>query len=225
MANIVLVPGAYHGGWYYSPILPKLRAAGHDVFTITLSGLSGAADKVCAPINLDTHIDDLVCFIVAEELDDIVLCGHSYGGMVIAGASDQLPGRIRTLLFLDALVPNDGDSVWSTFPPHMRDKFIEAASDGLMTRNPPDTEVRARPHPLATFLQPIRLGENAYAPVNKVYAWCNGKDGSPFESTYNRLSSDSDWITHRLACGHDIMNEAPHLALNVVLESAALSAR
>lgn len=225
MVNIVLVPGAYHGGWYYSPILPKLRAAGHDVFTITLSGLSGASGKLCAPINLDTHIDDLVNFIEAEKLEDIVLCGHSYGGMVIAGASDRLPGRIRTLLFLDALVPKDGDSVWSTFPPHMRNMFIEAASDGLMTRNPPDTEARARPHPLATFLQPIRLGENAYAPANKVYAWCNGKDGSPFESTHNRLSSDSDWITHRLACGHDIMNEAPHLALNLLLETAALPAR
>jgi pimeloyl-ACP methyl ester carboxylesterase len=222
MTNIVLVPGAYHGGWYYSPILPQLRAAGHQVFTITLSGLNGSHGRQNAVINLDTHIDDLVSLIEHEQLDDIVLCGHSYGGMVIAGASDRLPGRVRTLLFIDALVPNDGDSVWSIFPSPMRDGFIDAATDGLMTRNPPDTEPRARPHPLATFLQPIRLSKNAYAAANKVYAWCNGKADSPFEATHDRLACDRDWITHKLACGHDIMNEAPELALDLLLETAKL---
>lgn len=222
MANIVLVPGAYHGGWYYSAILPQLRAEGHDVFTITLSGLDGPRDRLHAQINLDTHIEDLVSLIENERLNDVILCGHSYGGMVIAGASDRLTKRIRTLLFLDALVPNDGDSVWSIFPSHLREMFIAAAADGLMTQNPPDTEARARPHPLATFLQPIRLTEKAYQPANKVYAWCNAKAGSPFEATHDRLATDSEWITHRLACGHDIMNEAPELALTLLLETAKL---
>jgi pimeloyl-ACP methyl ester carboxylesterase len=222
MANIVLVPGAYHGGWYYSSILPQLRAAGHHVFTITLSGLDGPRDRQHAPINLDTHIEDLVSLIEHERLEDIVLCGHSYGGMVIAGASERLPERIRTLVFLDALVPNDGDSVWSIFPPPLREMFISAAPDGLMTQNPPDTESRARPHPLATFLQPIRLTDKAYATPSKVYAWCNAKPDSPFEATHNRLARDSDWTVHRLACGHDIMNEAPDLALALLLETAKL---
>jgi pimeloyl-ACP methyl ester carboxylesterase len=222
MANIVLVPGAYHGGWYYSSILPQLRAAGHDVYTITLSGLDGPRDRQHAPVNLDTHIDDLVSLIEHERLRDIVLCGHSYGGMVIAGASERLSERIRTLLFLDALVPRDGESVWSIFPPSLREMFIAAAPDGLMTQNPPDTEARARPHPLATFLQPIRLTEKAYAPANKVYAWCDAKPGSPFEATYDRVAADSDWIAHRLPCGHDIMNEAPNLVLKLLLEAAAM---
>jgi pimeloyl-ACP methyl ester carboxylesterase len=222
MADIVLVPGAYHGGWYYSSILPQLRAAGHQVFTITLSGLNGPRDRQHPAINLDTHIDDLVSLIENERLNNVVLCGHSYGGMVIAGASDKLPGRIRTLLFLDALVPNNGDSVWSIFPSPMRDMFVEAAPDGLMTQNPPDTEARARPHPLATFLQPIRLTETAYSPANKVYAWCNANAGSPFEGTHDRLAADNEWSVHRLACGHDIMNEAPELALKLLLETAKL---
>ncbi len=222
MANIVLVPGAYHGGWYYSSILPQLRAAGHHVFTITLSGLDGPRDRQHAPVNLDTHIEDLVSLIEHERLDDIVLCGHSYGGMVIAGASDRLPERVRAMLFLDALVPDDGDSVWSMFPPPLRDMFISAAPDGLMTQNPPDTEARARPHPLATFLQPIRLTGNAYKPANKVYAWCNAKPGSPFEATHDRLAADRAWTAYKLACGHDIMNEAPELALKLLLETANL---
>jgi pimeloyl-ACP methyl ester carboxylesterase len=222
MATIVLVPGAYHGGWYYSPILPQLRAAGHDVHTVTLSGLNGAQDRPWVSINLDTHIDDLVTQIELEQLDDIVLCGHSYGGLVIAGASARLPGRIRTLLFLDALVPNDGDSVWSTWPAQVREMFIQASADGLRTAPPPGVDPRARAHPLATFLQPIRLNADAYAPKNKVYAWCNGQEGSLFEPIYDRLSKDVGWTMRKLACGHDFMNEAPELALDVILEAAAL---
>jgi pimeloyl-ACP methyl ester carboxylesterase len=222
MATLVLVPGAFHGGWYYSPILPQLRAAGHDVHTITLSGLNGPEDRVSASINLTTHIDDLVSLIELEQLEDIVLCGHSYGGMVIAGAADRLKGRVRTLLFLDAMVPNDGDSVWSIFGPPMRDGFIEASADGLLTAQPPGTDARARPHPLATFLQPIRLSADAYAPKNKVYAWCNGQPGSPFEPIHNRVAADSAWTIRKLACGHDVMNEAPELALALLLETAGL---
>jgi pimeloyl-ACP methyl ester carboxylesterase len=84
MSTIVLVPGAFHGGWYYSPLLPQLRAAGHDPYTISLTGLNGAEGRPQARINLDTHIDDLVSLIELEQLNDVVLCGHSYGGMVIA---------------------------------------------------------------------------------------------------------------------------------------------
>jgi pimeloyl-ACP methyl ester carboxylesterase len=222
MATLVLVPGAFHGGWYYSPILPAIRAAGHEVHTITLSGLAGPQERVSALINLTTHIDDLVSMIELEQLEDIVLCGHSYGGMVIAGASDRLQGRIKTLLFLDAMVPNDGDSVWSMWGHPMRDNFILASADGLRTAQPPGTDARARPHPLATFLQPIVLSENAYAPKNKVYAWCNGQPGSPFEAIHDRVAADSAWIIHKLACGHDIMNEAPELALKLLLDTVAL---
>jgi pimeloyl-ACP methyl ester carboxylesterase len=222
MATFVLVPGAFHGGWYYTPIAPQLREAGHEVHTITLSGLSGSEGRATALINLSTHIDDVVSLIELEQLGDIILCGHSYGGMVIAGAADRLAGRIRTLLFLDALVPNDGDSVWSTWGAPMRDDFIEASADGLFTAKPPGTDPRARPHPLATFLEPIQLSGDAYAVKNKVYAWCNGQPGSPFEAIHNRVALDGTWVTHKLACGHDIMNEAPELALKLMLETAGL---
>jgi pimeloyl-ACP methyl ester carboxylesterase len=220
MATIVLVPGAFHGGWYYAPILPQLRAAGHDVHTITLSGLAGPEGRATASINLTTHIDDLVSVIELEQLNDIILCGHSYGGMVIAGAADRLAGRVRTLLFLDAMVPNDGDSVWSTWGHPMRDGFIQASTDGLVTAKPPGTDARARAHPLATFLQPIQLSDKAYAAKNKVYAWCNGQPGSPFEAIHDRVAADDTWSTHKLACGHDIMNEAPELALKLLLHTA-----
>jgi pimeloyl-ACP methyl ester carboxylesterase len=220
MANIVLVPGAYHGGWYYTPIADELRTAGHRVFTISLSGLAGPLDRVTPAINLDTHIDDVVHLIEDEQLHDVVLCAHSYGGMVIAGASDRLPGRIKTLVFLDALAPNDGDSVWTTWSSEMRDMFVQMSPDGIVTGPPPGVDSRARAHPLATFIQPVRIMGHAYTPETKVYVWCNARADSPFEAIYNRLSQDPAWTMRTFDCGHDFMADNPKLALDLVMEVA-----
>jgi pimeloyl-ACP methyl ester carboxylesterase len=222
MANIVLVPGAYHGAWYFSPIMPRLRQAGHEVFALSLTGLEGPAARPRVSINLDTHIEDVVSFIELEQLSDVVLCGHSYGGMVIAGASDRLPGKIRTLLFIDALVPNDGDSVWSTWPPAVRDQFIVNSADGLTTPPPPGVDPRARAHPLASFLQPVRLGGSAYAAPNRIYGLCASDAGSPFFAIRDRVAANPGWTTRELACGHDLMNEAPELALQLIQDAAAV---
>lgn len=222
MATIVLVPGAFHGGWYYSPIMPQLRAAGHEVFAISLSGLDGPASRPRVSINLDTHIDDVVSLIEHEQLSDVVLCGHSYGGMVIAGAAEALHGRIKTLLFIDALAPNDGDSVWNTWAPEIRDAFIMRAEDGLLTPPPPGVDSRARAHPLATFLQPVKLSAAAYDVQNKLYALCARDAGSPFHDIHDRVAADPSWSCHKLNSGHDFMNQAPELALDLILKAAAL---
>jgi pimeloyl-ACP methyl ester carboxylesterase len=222
MASIVLVPGAYHGAWYFTPIQRRIRDAGHEVFALSLSGLEGPVGRQRTPINLDTHIDDVVSLIELERLDDVVLCGHSYAGMVIAGVADRLPGKIRTLVFIDALVPDDGDSVWSTWAPQVRDQFFINSQDGLHTAPPPGVDPRARAHPLASFLQPVRLGAATYDVPNKVYALCGADKGSPFHAIRERVGGQSGWTVHELACGHDLMNEAPELALRVILESADL---
>lgn len=221
MATIVLVPGAFHGAWYFSPILPQLRAAGHDVHALSLTGLGGPEGRQTAAINLDTHIEDVVSYIEAERLENVLLCGHSYAGLVIAGAADRLPGRIGTLLFLDALVPNDGDSVWNTWPPAVRDMFIAASADGLVTAAPPGVDPRARAHPLATFLQPVRFSGAPYDVERKVYALCAADESSPFVAIHERVAGQDGWQTHKLGCGHDIMNQAPHLLLDLLLETAA----
>jgi len=222
MAQIILVPGAFHGGWYYTPLIRPLHDADHDVFTLSLTGLDGPVDRPRLSINLDTHIEDVVSLAELEQLDDFVLCGHSYGGMVIAGAADRLPGRVRTLVFLDAIVPSDGDSVWSLWPDHVRDTFIAGASDGLFTGPPPDVDPRARAHPLATFLQPIRLGPSAYAARHKVYALCAGDKPSPFWAFHDRLAQDPTWTVRQMPCGHDFMNQAPDCALEIIREAASL---
>jgi pimeloyl-ACP methyl ester carboxylesterase len=222
--NIVLVPGAFHGAWYFSPIVEQLRSAGHAVFTISLSGLAGPIHRPHAAINLDTHIEDVVSLIEQEKLDDVVLCGHSYGGMVIAGASERLGARIGTLLFIDAIVPADGESIWTILQDFHPERFLAASPDGLVTTPPPGTDPRVRPHPLGTFLQPIKLTGAAYAPRTKIYAWCHAQKGTPFERYYNQKSTDNDWSVHVLPSGHDFMTDAPEQARDLILAAAAMNA-
>lgn len=113
MANVVLVHGAWHGGWCWRRVLPGLRAAGHAVHALTLTGLGERAHLLSPRIDLATHVQDVVALIEAEELDDVVLVGHSYAGMVITGATDRLPDRIGRLVYLDAVLPEPGES-WSS---------------------------------------------------------------------------------------------------------------
>lgn len=220
MADIVLVPGAYHGGWYFSPILAQLRAAGHRVNTITLAGLDARSAQKSVAINLDRHIEDVVTLIEDERLTDVILCGHSYGGMVIAGAASVLGGRVSHLLFVDALVPDDGDSVWSFWPKESRDRFIDSCDDGLNSVPPPGLDARARPHPLGTFIQPIRLSAGTYRHASKCYALCTENFDSPFHVLCDRLEARGDWEIAKLACGHDIMQEAPQSLAELILQAA-----
>lgn len=110
MANFVLAHGAWHGGWCYRDTAKELRGAGHVVATPTYSGVGERFHGSNEAITLETHIRDVIGCIEAEELDQIILCGHSYGGMVITGVADRIPERIKTLIYLDAFVPEHADS-------------------------------------------------------------------------------------------------------------------
>src|SRR5512138_645879 len=113
MPAFVLVHGAWHGAWCWSRVLPGLRAAGHTAHAVTLTGVGERAHLLSRDITLDTHVRDVVNLIVCEELDDVVLVGHSYGGLVITGAADRLladdPTRIAHLVYVDAVVPHPGE--------------------------------------------------------------------------------------------------------------------
>jgi pimeloyl-ACP methyl ester carboxylesterase len=116
MTTYVLVHGAWHGSWCWKRVRKALQAEGHEVFTPTLTGV-GERFHVSSPsINLDTHIADVVNLIPWEELSEIVLCDHSYGGCVISGAADPVPDRIRAVVYLDAFVPEDGERMFNLVP-------------------------------------------------------------------------------------------------------------
>jgi pimeloyl-ACP methyl ester carboxylesterase len=121
MATFVLVHGAWHGSWCWKRVRKALQAEGHDVFTPTLTGIAERSHLISPQVDLDTHIADVVNLIRWEELTDVVLCGHSYGGCVITGAADRVAERIKALVYLDAFILGDGQGLHDILPPEVRD--------------------------------------------------------------------------------------------------------
>jgi pimeloyl-ACP methyl ester carboxylesterase len=208
------VPGGWHGGWAFDAVARRLEDAGHEVVALTLSGLDGGP---AAGVNLDRHIADVVAAIEAAT-GRVVLAAHSYGGMVIAGAADRAPSRVAALVFVDAYVPDDGDSVWSLTIPRYHEFFIAgAAADGLTCAPPPHLDARCRPHPLATFVQAIRLTGAWRRVGTKIHVAATGWDGNPFVELNERLRADPAWRTHRIDCAHDVPRLAPAALADILL--------
>jgi len=131
MPNFVLVHGAWHGGWCYRDTANELRVRGHVVVTPTLTGVGERFHASSEAITLETHIRDVVGCIEAEELDQVVLCGHSYGGMVITGVADRMAECIRTLVYLDAFVPEHGDSCHGLLPKALAPEVVQPILEGI----------------------------------------------------------------------------------------------
>jgi pimeloyl-ACP methyl ester carboxylesterase len=243
MANFVLVHGAWHGGWCYRHTARMLRAMGHTVATPTHTGVGERAHQAHESITLETHIRDVVGAIEAEELDDVVLCGHSYGGMVITGVADRMAGRIRSLVYLDAFVPRDGDSLIRLFgralPPEVAQVFIgsfrgtaQASHCGMMSpipaemfniaaRNRAWVDRRCAPQALATFEMPLLLSGGGLDSVrSRHYVLADGWDPSPFRHFAAQCEREPGWTVSRLACSHDVMVDMPEELANLLARIA-----
>ena len=138
--TFVLVHGAWHGGWCWSRVADRLHAAGHHVFTPTQTGLGERKHLLSKDITLDTFTRDIANVIEAEELTNVVLVGHSFGGLAISGVADAMPERIRHLVYLDSLMVEGGKSPFDSLPPDVvaaRRKAAEESSGGLSLPAPP----------------------------------------------------------------------------------------
>jgi len=214
MAVFVLVPGGWHGGWAFDAVGALLSSAGHKVQALTLSGLG---EGTSAGVNLERHIDEAVEAIRGRDTP-VVLVGHSYGGMVIAGAADREPACVDAIVYADAYVPGNGASVWSLTTENYRERFIAGvAADGLNCAPPAHLDRRCRPHPMATFLQAIQLTGDWCKVRKKVFIAACGWEGSPFIELHERLRRDPEWVTHSLDCAHDIPRLAPEALANILL--------
>ena len=215
MARFVLVPGGWHGAWAFDDVSKVLSSEGHEVQALTLSGLG---DEPANGVNLERHIDEVVQAIRGHDTQAI-LVGHSYGGMVITGAADKEPSRVEAIVYADAYVPDNGASVWSLTTQNYRERFIAGvAADGLSCAPSVHLDRRCRPHPIATFLQAIKL-TGAWRNVrSKAFIAAFGWEGSPFIELYKRLRLDPEWATHRLDCAHDIPRLAPEPFARILLE-------
>ena len=231
MATFVLVHGAWHGGWCYRDTAKALRAAGHTVFTPTHSGVGERAHQSAENITLETHIRDVCGCIEAEELNDVILCGHSYGGMVITGVADRMPARIKSLVYLDAFVPENGDSliglIGKALPPEVAAVFIGSfrgtaleGRSGLMQPIPAEmfniaqgnrawVDRRCVPQALATFESPALLTGDAGKVAQRLYILADGWDPSPFRHFAAKVDGTPGWRVVKLACSHDVMVDMP----------------
>ena len=213
MATFILIPGGWQGGWVYQKVAEILTAHGHEAVPVTLSGLG---DVPAPKANLDTHIGEVIGIVRSHR--DVVLVGHSYAGMIVSGAADAEPSRIRALVYVDAYVPDPGDSVWSLTTPRFRDMFVAGAKvDGLNCAPPANLDPRCRPHPMGTFLQAIDLSGRWRDVSRKTYIGAHGWDGSPFLDLYQRLSGEPEWSTLALDCGHNVARLQPEVLADILL--------
>jgi len=221
--TFVLVHGAWHGGWCYARVAALLRARGHTVFTPTLTGQGERAHLVSGPINLSTHIEDVLGVFRYERFDEAVLAGHSYGGMVITGVADRIPERISALAYLDAFVPEDGQSLFDINIPANTQRLLQQAGSlgglavpappaeyfGVNPADAPTVDALATPHPLGCFSEKLKL-TGAYRTVQK-HLYVHGTvlpRESPFRRFYEGAKA-AGWSAHALACGHDVMLDMP----------------
>ena len=219
MATYVLVPGMCHGGWCFENLTQDLRAQGHAVHPLTLTGLSERSDLSSGPVNLDTHIQDVTDVLAAERIRDAVLVGHSYGGMVITGAADRSPERVGSLVYLDAVVPGQGDSCWTLVSDQERLWYADVVETGYGVRPLPFFDARAMPHPIASVLQPLKLTGDLSHIRRRTYVYAAGWEGpSPFTAIYQRLRNDPSWQTYASAGGHNLMRDAPEDLVKILIE-------
>ena len=215
----VFIPGGWHGGWIYDPITENLERLGKKCVALTLPGLEREPVISNQPINLDTHIQYVVDFIVKENLTEIILCGHSYAGLVITGVADQIPERIQALVYIDAYIPKDGDSCWSLTSEVYRQRFVAGAGpNGFMVDDRPGLDPRRRPHPLATFMQSLKLTGNYQRVLNRTFIYLSGWEDSPFIQQYERLKNAPDWQVETVHCGHNIMKEYPEKLTEILIK-------
>lgn len=236
MTTYVLVGGAWLGGWCWQPVARRLRDNGHDAYPVTLTGL-GEREHLASPqVDLDTHITDVVNLIEFEDLHDVVLLGHSYGGIVVTGAADRIPERISRLVYLDTGPLPDGAVLIETFPPEARrhiERQVEELGDGWRFPMPPPEELanmaslegldddhmrllrsRATPQPFGTYTQPLRLENPDREELPKVGILCSFS----LDQVREMIASDSplfrglagpEWSFVELPTGHWPMFSRP----------------
>ena len=222
MTTFVVTHGAWSAGWAWKKMHPLMRAMGHTLVTPTYTGIGERSHLAHAGIDLDTHITDVLNMLHCEDLSDVILVGHSYGGMVATGVADRAAPRISQLVYLDAFAPRHGDSVLSLQPDDIRERVLEGArvlGDGWRVPAnplPPDTRAedvawstpRRVMQPLKTFEQAIDLtGAVNAVPTSYIYCKKFGP-GDIFRQFADRAQSEPRWKYHEVDASHN-----PHITV------------
>ena len=234
MSTFVVAHGAWSAGWAWKKMRPLMRALGHELFTQSYTGQGERIHLAHAGIDLDTHITDVLNLLQYEDLHDVILLGHSYGGMVATGVADSVPERISQLVYLDAFVPRNGQSVLSLQSEETRQRMFDAVrsqGDGWQlpaNPMPPDTSPQdfawATPkrvmQPFKTFEQAIVLtGAAATLPTAYIYCTLPGP-GDVFRQFAERARAEPNWRYFEIEASHNPHITVPE-ALMRILQSLA----
>lgn len=240
--TFVLVHGAWHGGWCWRNVAALIEQAGATVFTPSLTGLGERAHLVNPIPTLNTYIDDIAGVIESEELGEVILVGHSYAGMVITGVADKLKSRLRSLVYLDAAVPLDGQDFAGAIPgigseeaERRRQAFRALAPDGvwippiapeLVGVSEPESRAwlarRLKPHPVQTWLEPIALPNGGHLGLPKTYVLAT-EPLTPqmgYSQHADEASKGGEWTCRQISTGHDMMITKPGETAALLLEAA-----
>ena len=222
MATYVTV----HGAWPWRPVARHLQAAGHEVFTVTLTG-SGERSHLASPeVDLATHIEDVVNVLRYEDLHDVILVGHSYGGMVITGVAERALERLARLIYLDAFVPRDGESLADLLPPDVVAALEQRArtiGDGWrIPHDPPDAD-RRTDFALAAMRQPLTVRNPRAAQLPRAYVACAESRDVPLFAHFTTAAARAQaegWDFRELPTGHMPMLTMPHELADLLLTLA-----
>ena len=223
--TFVMVHGATAGGWEWKRAGQFLVDAGHTVYRPTLTGLGEREHLNSTDIDLQTHIDDVVNLILFEDLHDVVLTGHSYGGMVVTGVMDRIPERLRQVVFLDAAVPEDGQSIWDLFDGQGQDP--ERFKDGFMQVpwvKPGDKPPYSVKHSVKCFSQPVSYRNPAALALPVSYVAFVPADQSVAEREQKDRSWQNakarGWTIRTFPGGHVAHQEDPRGVAALIAELA-----
>jgi pimeloyl-ACP methyl ester carboxylesterase len=226
------VHGALHGALCWRRVARLLTRAGHEVFAPTLTGLCERSHLLTPAVDLDTHILDIVNELKWQELKDVVIVGHSYGGMVISGVAEEIENAIASFVMLDAFMPENGQSVVDIWPAAMRDGLLVAERAGATTVPPRSAEAfnvnekdrawvdaQCTPQPIRCFLQKLTLTGMRERIAKKAYIRATGVS-IPYFDAGLASARQKGWRTYEVPCGHDVMLDMPERLVEILQEVA-----
>jgi pimeloyl-ACP methyl ester carboxylesterase len=232
VATFVLVHGAWHGGWCWRRVARLLTGAGHDVSAPTLTGLCERSHLRTPDTALDTHILDVVNEMKWKELTNVVLVGHSYGGMVISGVAEKMEKSIASFVMLDAFMPENGQALIDMQPPPAREPILAAEREGAATLPPRPAELfkvnekdrawvdaQCTPQPIKCFLQKLTLTGARERIPKKTYIRAAAYPSQYFDAGLASARAKS-WRVYEVPCGHDVMLDMPERLTEILQEAA-----
>jgi pimeloyl-ACP methyl ester carboxylesterase len=231
MATFVLVHGAWHGAWCWRRVARLLTRNGHEVFAPTLTGLAELSHLLTPDITVDTHILDVVNEMKWQQLSDVVLVGHSYGGMVISGVAETMEEAISSFVLLDAFFPENGQAVIDLQPSAMRDGLLAARRGGAATVPPRSAalfnvnekdrawvDAQCTPQPIQCFFQKLALTGARERIAHKTYIRATGYPSQTFDLGMGSARVRG-WRIHEVPCGHDVMLDMPERLTEILMDA------